>query len=78
MRSGRLYEQIALKQAIPHLFYWQKWLCVLLIAYAYSRHVDVFFTLLLKLLPLYLIMGLGYIAVKVLKVERTSIARLLS
>lgn len=30
--AGRLYEQIALKQAIRHLFYWQKWLCMLLIA----------------------------------------------
>lgn len=39
--------------------------------------MDVFLTLLVKLLPLYLIMGLGYVAVKTLKVERLSIARLL-
>ncbi len=68
---------MALKQAITPLLSWQNAHYMLLIAYFFRAALEVFLTLLFKLLPLYLIMGLGFVAVRALKVDRQSIARLL-
>ena len=41
-----------------------------------GRNMDVFFSLLTNLLPLYILIGMGFVAARYLKVDRQSLASL--